>query len=240
MSTKEPTYFFSYARGDSDFVLKLAKELRAAGANLWLDQLDIIGGERWDRAVEKALMDCQGMILVLSPESVDSHNVMDEVSYALEERKLVVPVLHKDCRIPFRLRRVQRVDFTGDYDSGFNQLLRALRIEQPTYPPEPATRDEYPVKDVVEPSRKARTETLSMFDEAPASTPPQVAVILKSFGDNKIAVIKEVRDITGLGLKETKNLVDNAPSLLKRGVSKEEAEYIKSILEAAGADVELR
>src|SRR5215831_15565065 len=99
---RELRYFFSYARKDTEFVLKLATELRSAGINLWLDQLDILGGQRWDRAIQEALETCTGMIAVLSPESVDSTNVMDEMSYALEEGKLVVPVVHQPCNIPFR------------------------------------------------------------------------------------------------------------------------------------------
>jgi len=65
-------------------------------------------------------------------------------------------------------------------------------------------------------------------------------VVLKGPGDKKIAVIKEVRSITGLGLKEAKELVDNAPNPVKEGVSKEEAEDLKSKLEDAGAEVELK
>ena len=125
---EEIKYFFSYARRDSEFVLKLAKELREAGAILWLDQLDILGGQRWDRAIEEALEACQGVIVVLSPESLASNNVMDEVSYALDQGKLVVPILLRSGTIPFRLRRVQHVDFTAGYDTGFSQLLRSLHI----------------------------------------------------------------------------------------------------------------
>jgi len=65
-------------------------------------------------------------------------------------------------------------------------------------------------------------------------------VILKEFGDKKIQVIKEVRALTGLGLKEAKDLVDGAPKPVKEGVSKEEAEAAQKQLEAAGAVVELR
>ena len=65
-------------------------------------------------------------------------------------------------------------------------------------------------------------------------------VILASAGDKKINVIKEVRAITGLGLKEAKELVDNAPSPIKEGVAKDEAEGLKSSLEEAGAEVELK
>ncbi|MGM0505928.1 MAG: 50S ribosomal protein L7/L12 [Bacteroidota bacterium] len=65
-------------------------------------------------------------------------------------------------------------------------------------------------------------------------------VVLKSVGPKKIGVIKEVRGITGLGLKEAKELVDGAPNTIKEGVAKEEAEQVKSQLEEAGAEVELK
>ncbi len=65
-------------------------------------------------------------------------------------------------------------------------------------------------------------------------------VILTSFGEKKIAVIKEVRGITGLGLKEAKDLVEAAPKAVKEGVAKEEAEEIKSKIEAAGGTTELK
>ncbi|MFO7577478.1 MAG: 50S ribosomal protein L7/L12, partial [Pelovirga sp.] len=65
-------------------------------------------------------------------------------------------------------------------------------------------------------------------------------VVLKGAGPKKIAVIKEVRGITGLGLKEAKELVDGAPNTVKEAVAKEEAEQLKSQLEDAGAEVELK
>ena len=64
--------------------------------------------------------------------------------------------------------------------------------------------------------------------------------VLKSAGANKIAVIKVVREITGLGLKEAKDLVDNAPKAIKENVSKDEADSIKAKLEEAGAKVEIK
>ncbi len=73
--------------------------------------------------------------------------------------------------------------------------------------------------------------------EAEAS---EVSVILAAAGANKIAVLKEVRAITGLGLKEAKDLVDGAPKPVKEGIKKEDAEAIKKQLEAAGATVEIK
>ncbi len=75
---------------------------------------------------------------------------------------------------------------------------------------------------------------------AAAEEKTEFDVILKSPGAKKINVIKVVREITGLGLKEAKELVDNAPRPVKEGVSKEEAEEIKKKLEEAGAEVEVK
>ena len=75
---------------------------------------------------------------------------------------------------------------------------------------------------------------------APAEEKSDFTIFLSSSGDKKINVIKEVRVITGLGLKEAKDLVEGAPKSLKKGVPKAEAEEIKKKLEAAGAKVELK
>ena len=75
---------------------------------------------------------------------------------------------------------------------------------------------------------------------APAEEKTEFDVILKEAGANKIAVIKEVRAITALGLKDAKDMVEAAPKAVKQGVAKEEAEKIKAQLEKAGAKVELK
>jgi large subunit ribosomal protein L7/L12 len=79
-------------------------------------------------------------------------------------------------------------------------------------------------------------------DAAPAAEAAQTAfdVILKEAGGQKLAVVKLVKDLTGLGLKEAKDLVDGAPKEVKTGVSKEEAESLKKQLEEAGAVVEVK
>ena len=73
-----------------------------------------------------------------------------------------------------------------------------------------------------------------------AEVPEEVSVILVSVGDKKIQVLKAVREITGLGLKEAKDLVDGAPKPVKEGIKKEEAAEIKKKLEAEGAKVEIK
>jgi hypothetical protein len=64
-----PAAFFSYSRDDSGFVVDLAADLKAASANVWLDQLDIIPGQRWDRAIEDALKNTLHLIVILSCDS---------------------------------------------------------------------------------------------------------------------------------------------------------------------------
>ena len=77
-------------------------------------------------------------------------------------------------------------------------------------------------------------------DAGGAAEQTEFDVVLTSFGSNKVSVIKQVREITGLGLKEAKELVEGAPSNLKEGVEKAEGEEIKAKLEEAGAAVELK
>ncbi len=130
MATEPQTAFFSYSRDDSEFALRLAEDLKAAGANVWLDQLDIAPGQRWARAVQDALNNCQRLLVILSPSSVSSTNVEDEVAFALEEHKTVIPVFYRDCKVPFQLRPFHYVDLRTDYDRELKTLLRALGVER--------------------------------------------------------------------------------------------------------------
>ncbi len=76
--------------------------------------------------------------------------------------------------------------------------------------------------------------------EAAAEEKTEFDVVMTSFGSNKVAVIKAVRGLTGLGLKEAKDAVEGAPTTIKEGVSKDEAEDVKKQLEEAGASVEVK
>ncbi len=118
--------FVSYAREDSSVALRLAADLKQAGANVWLDQLDIRPGRQWDREVEQALNVCQELLVILSPAAIASANVIDEVYYALDAGKNVIPLLIQDCQIPLRLHRVQYVDFRSNYREALKDLLAAL------------------------------------------------------------------------------------------------------------------
>ena len=129
MKSEDRRVFFSYARADSEFALRLAGDMRSAGVDLWIDQLDIPTGARWDQTVEDALKACPRLLIILSPASVASQNVMDEVAFAIDENKKMLPVLYRHCDVPFRLRRLQNIHFTDDYDQAFTKLLTALAAD---------------------------------------------------------------------------------------------------------------
>jgi hypothetical protein len=126
-----PAAFISYSREDSEFALRLAQDLKAAGARIWLDQLELKPGLPWDNAIEDALLGAQQMLVILSPTSVKSENVRDEISYALRQGKVVIPVLYMECTIPLRLERKQHIDCRTDYAGGLAKLLDELRVDSP-------------------------------------------------------------------------------------------------------------
>ena len=122
------TTFISYSRDNSAFVMRLAKDLKAAGFNVWLDQLDIPKGARWDDEIESAVEKSTTFMVILAPESIESQNVKDELSYAIDTGKHILPVIIKPCKIPLRLRRFQHVDFTDKpYKESLADIKRLLR-----------------------------------------------------------------------------------------------------------------
>ena len=121
------TTFISYSRANSDFAVHLAKDLKASGHEVWLDQLDIPTGARWDDELEKALRTCSTFLIILSPESIKSQNVKDEIGYAIDTGKHILPLMIKQCEVPFRLRRFQYVDFTKDDLDEYKERLRETK-----------------------------------------------------------------------------------------------------------------
>lgn len=131
MDTNTPAVFVSYSREDSNFALQLAKDLKTEGLVVWIDQQSIEPGQDWDNAIEEALIRCTHMVLVLSPSSVNSRNVRNEIAFALDEQKTILPTLHKDCVVPLQLRRVQYIDFRTEYALGLTRLTKALGTAGP-------------------------------------------------------------------------------------------------------------
>ena len=135
-------------------------------AAVWLHQIDITAGDLWDVAVQRALLACPRMVVILSPVSVASPNVLDEISFALRKRKTIVPVLYRDCEMPFRLDRIQYLDFRTDYSRGFKALLGILSAEQNISLPSSES-------DRREPARVASSEQMHQ----PLSRPPVSAPV---------------------------------------------------------------
>lgn len=130
---KQRRTFLSYSRANKEFALRLAKELKSEGFPVWLDQLDIPLGARWDVEVEKALIECEIFMIIITKDSISSENVLDEIGYAIDSGKRFLPVLLEKCNIPLRLRRFQYVDFTSkSFDEGVEtakDLLRTLNTQ---------------------------------------------------------------------------------------------------------------
>lgn len=119
--------FISYARADKAFVVDMTERMRAAGVDLWLDVLDIPMGRSWDDAIEAALKECKRVLVFLTPESVASQNVRDEISEALELGAHIIPVLLRPCDVPFRIKRLQRFDLSNQSKEELDGLIRVLR-----------------------------------------------------------------------------------------------------------------
>ena len=125
--SEQPTAFVSYSREDLEFVRRLAQDLKAAGARVWMDKLDIRPGQKWAKAVAEALEKCNRLLVVLSPSSVKSANVDAEINEVLESGKEVIPIIYRDCKNPFLLKPFQYADFRADYSEALKELLAALK-----------------------------------------------------------------------------------------------------------------
>ena len=100
-------YFLSYSRSDAEVAKNIVDGLEARGVGPFLDTKHISPGARWDQAIQTQLRDCKGIIVLLSKSAVVSENVLDEVGFALDHHKMVVPVVLEDCEVPLRLRRFE-------------------------------------------------------------------------------------------------------------------------------------
>lgn len=121
--------FVSYSSEDRPFAVGLTKELQKLGANVWIDQLAIGLGENWDNAIEEALEKSETFMLILSPTSVESQNVQDEVSIAISTDKKFVPILIKECDLPMRWKRRQYADLINNPEKAIGDILKFLGLK---------------------------------------------------------------------------------------------------------------
>src|SRR5581483_6801104 len=104
------TVFLSYCRDDSDFAVRLARDLKNAGLTVWVDKLEIKPGSEWDRTVQDAVTSSSCVLVVLSPASAESKNVLNEISVALDNDIKVIPILYRKCKVPLRVARLNYID----------------------------------------------------------------------------------------------------------------------------------
>jgi len=123
-STAERSIFISYAHEDKDFAFNLASNLKLHEVSVWIDYQGIRVGDRVDDVIENEILACSEFLVVLSPDARKSDWVKNETQFALNEKKPVLPLLYRQCRIPVNLTTVRYVDFTSNHDKGFAELLR--------------------------------------------------------------------------------------------------------------------
>lgn len=125
--------FLSYARADVKFAGWLESSLESPEFDVWRDR-KILGGTRWPRALQEALQRAEYLVVVLTPNSIDSNNVEDEVTFALRYKKVVVPVLAEECEPPLLLGSLQPIDFLTDQAQALEELRSTLRANRPEEP----------------------------------------------------------------------------------------------------------
>lgn len=140
-----PRIFISYSRTDSAFVDRLEANLQSSGFRTWVDRRKLEGGQDWVDQLQEAIDQCQVILVVLSPEAVQSKYVRMEYRYALSQNKLVIPLEYRPLRtIPIDLHTIQRIIFQN-YDQGLQNLLHTLsRFNAPES--NPSERDQLSVQ----------------------------------------------------------------------------------------------
>lgn len=110
--------FISYSRRDSEQAIALAERLRASGASVWIDTAALAAAETWSAEIVTAINSCKTFIILLSPDSVASHNVTKELSLASEKRKTILPIVIAECKqneaMEYALAGLQQVDITNE------------------------------------------------------------------------------------------------------------------------------
>ncbi len=120
--------FLSYSRSDIKFAKKLVLDLRNSGSDVWIDE-DLSHGASWNKEIEKVLNACNCLLVILSPTSTSSYNVNNEILFALQKKKRIIPLRISECDIPIDIISLHYIDFISDYNVGLSFLLKALRLK---------------------------------------------------------------------------------------------------------------
>ncbi len=123
---RKTSCFISYSREDEPFAVRLADDLHQKNLDVWIDSNSIRAGATWDNEIQNALKKCTHVLLIATSRSVKSSSVCDEVAFALDNNKIVVPIILEACELPLRVHRAQRLDFSADYEFALDELVRNL------------------------------------------------------------------------------------------------------------------
>jgi serine/threonine-protein kinase len=213
---KQRCAFISYSRTNKEFATKLAKGLRSAGYPIWFDLMDILTGSRWDDEVEKALRECSIFMIILTPASIASENVKDEIGYAIDHGKRILPILLEQCDVPLRLRRFQYVDFTTkSFEEGFESAKDLLRdlVEAALVPIiEKIPSVDAPIESKPEPVKTKPTPvTPDRKAEPVSSVPAQKKPVSKTLAIGVVVVV--VLIIAGIGFSAISKMRGNGLSV---------------------------
>jgi len=121
--------FISYSRKDIAFVEQLADDLKIAGFDAWYDLSGLEGGSRWNEEIERAIKTSQYFVVVLSPDSIDSIWVKEEIFYAFNLKTKIVPLMYRPCVVPLGLNTVNFINVQEkNYQKNYKEILRALGL----------------------------------------------------------------------------------------------------------------
>lgn len=208
--TESPQIFISYSHANTEFATQLARDLEGKGYSVWLDRTDIKTGSHWDDEIVKGLDASPVFMVLLSKASTASQNVKDEIGYAIDHDKQIVPILLESCEIPFRLRRVQYVDFTVlSYQKGLFAVLEILHVALPGSD-HPLTKKE---KQTMDPATLAATATgllASVLTKIGASAVEEVGAKLPEKLERVWAAISDRFKGNGAAAGAASDLVKNA------------------------------
>ena len=119
--------FISYSRRDLPFVERMVQDLEGAGVSVWYDLSGLEGGEKWVDKIQRALRECECVIVVLSPDSIQSEWVEREFLFASNLKKRIVPLLYRECELPFNYLNLNYIDIQGgNYRQNFPNILEAI------------------------------------------------------------------------------------------------------------------
>lgn len=172
-----PKVFISYSRTDSAFADRLIKNLSERGVESWVDRENIEGGQMWRSAISQAIAGCDVFLVVLSPNCVQSKNVVKELSLAESHDRPILPILFETCKIPpemdYQLAGLQWVEFAGNqYEQSFDRLVKALSVRHGMAVSDQPVKAAEPPRPAAPPPQNPPQQTIPQPQNPTAPYPP--------------------------------------------------------------------